>query len=273
MLDGRISGEFLYNYDKVRISEFKVRDRKPSFSEVELYNIQEHYSDFYSLIYVYNADALININGKEFIVPKNSMVVVDRYSVIIGSMTGKKRAKIIVIDFKPELFGRAREDRPDFDKMLKYAMNYKNSIDIDLSKGYYIKDPDKRMEFLFKDCMKEYRGRKLNYMEVLRGHIRTLLIEVARDMGCFDENGINSELVQLIVDFCELHCTEKITIEDVSKRFNYSQSHITRVCKKELGMSFAEFVRQKKIYMNRMYLCRFFIWKKVAFCLKYNAFQ
>ena len=53
MLDGRISGEFLYNYDKVRMSEFKVRDRKPSFSEVELYNIQEHYSDFYSLIYVY----------------------------------------------------------------------------------------------------------------------------------------------------------------------------------------------------------------------------
>lgn len=248
MLDGRISGEFLYNFDKVRMSEFKVRDRKPSFSEVELHNIQEYYSDFYSLVYIYNADAMIYINGYEFIAPKNSMVVVDRYSTIISCMTGKKRAKTITLDFKPELFGRVREENPDFDKMLKYIMHCNNSVDVELPKGYYVYDLDKRLEFFFKESLMEYKHRKINYMDILRGHIRTLLIEIARDLHCFDEIGVKDELVQQIVDFCEIHCTEKITIEQIAERFNYSKPHITRVCKKELGMSFAEFVRQKRIY-------------------------
>lgn len=247
MLDGKISGEFLYNYDKVRMCEFKVRDRVMSFTEGEINNIQNLYSDFYSLIYVYNADSIVYVNENKLIVPKNSMVVVDRYSVVLACMSGKRRAKTITFDFKPELFGRVRDDEPDFGEMLKYIMHSNMPVNVDFSKGYYVCDSDKKLEFLFRHSLREYRERKINYMDILRGNIRTLLIEIARDINCFDGNGINDDLVKRIVDFCEMHYTEKITIEELAQRFNYSKSHITRACKKELGMSFAEFLRQKKI--------------------------
>ena len=59
---------------------------------------------------------------------------------------------------------------------------------------------------------------------------------------------VTSNLPLVPEELVGFNMIEKITIERVAEKFNYSKSYITRVCKKELGMSFAEFVRQKKIY-------------------------
>ena len=251
MLSGRVSGEFLYNADKIRISSYPVRDRGASLSETELHNIRDHMSDFYSLVYIYGADAMVTVDGKNKLVPKNSVVVVDRFSVIIEHAVSSKRASLIALDFKPELFGRIRENAPDFGNMLKYIMGCEDDIGIKIPKGYYLQDKNRNLKFLFENSKEEYRERKLRWVEVIRDNIRNILIEIARDLECFDEKNVGNELIQRIVDYCELHVTEKITVKDIAKKFNYSESQITKVCKKELGLSFAEYLRQKKIY----YVC------------------
>ena len=248
MLSGRISGEFLYNVDKVRISSYPVKDRSATMTEAEINNIRNYKSDFYSLIYICGADALVCVDGENTVVPKNSMVVVDRFSVVVSRSINAKRANIIALDFKPELFGRIREDVPDFGAMLKYIMNCEDDIDITIPRGYYLHDKNKTLKFLFENSRNEYKERKIRYYDIIRDNIRNILIEVARDLNCFNERNVSGDLIQRIVDYCELHVTEKITIKDVAEKFNYSESHITNVCKKELGLSFAEYMRQKKIY-------------------------
>ena len=248
MLSGRVSGEFLYNADKIRISSYPVKDRGMSVSDRELYNIRKHASDFYSLVYLYGADAMVSVDGKNKLIPKNSVVVVDRFSVIIEHAVSAKKAMVIALDFKPELFGRIRENTPDFGEMLKFIMGCEDDTAVTVPKGYYLRDTNKNLRFLFENARKEYRARKLRYIEIVRDHIRNILIEIARDLGCFNERNVGDELIQRIVDYCELHVDETITIKDLAERFNYSESHITNVCKRELGLSFAEYLRQKKMY-------------------------
>ncbi len=114
MVSGKISGEYLYDADKVRVSSYTIKDRNHAMSEAEIHNIKNNLSDFYSLVYIYGADAMVYIDGEKIIVPKNSMVLVDRFSVIIECAINTKRANAIVLDFKSELFGRIRENSPDF---------------------------------------------------------------------------------------------------------------------------------------------------------------
>jgi AraC-like DNA-binding protein len=248
MLSGRVSGEFLYDADKIRVSSYPVKDRGMAMSEIEISNIRNNLSDFYSLVYIYGADALVYVDGEKRIVPKNSMVLVDRFSVIIECAINAKRANLIALDFKSELFGRIREDAPDFCNMLKYIMDCDTDLDVTIPKGYYLYDKNRRLRHLFENSKEEYKERKLKYIDIIKDNIRNILIEIARDLNCFDERSVGGELLQRIVDYCELHVTEKITLKDISEKFNYSESHITKVCKKELGLSFAEFLRQKKIY-------------------------
>ena len=251
MLSGKVSGEFLYNADKIRVSSKSVKDRGVGISETENRKINNNMSDFYSLVYIYGADALVYVDDEKRIVPRNSMVLVDRFSTIKEYAINAKKADIIALDFKSELFGRVREDAPDFGNMLKYIMGCDTDLEVNIPKGYYLYDKTRRLRNLFESSKAEYKERKLKYIDVVKGNIRNILIEIARDLNCFDEETVGSELIQKIVDYCEIHVTEKITLKDISEKFNYSESHITNICKKELGLSFAEFLRQKKIY----YVC------------------
>lgn len=251
MLSGKVSGEFLYNVDKIRMSSYSVSGKGNLMSEKQLYNISKYASDFYSLVYIYGADAWVSVDGEKKLIPKNSMVVVDRFSVVTEHAVYSKKANAIVLDFKPELFGRIRKDEPDFCDMLKYIMGHEDNIKIKMPKIYCLEDKNKNLKFLFENSMTEYKERKLRYTEIIKDNIRNILIAVARDLNCFDERTVGGDLIQRIVDYCEIHVTERITIKDIADMFNYSESHITNVCKKELGLSFAEYLRQKKIY----YVC------------------
>lgn len=240
-----IKGEFLYNYDKIRISQQKAKE-KPS-NEVE-----DHTANFYSLVYVYGGDAHVYIDGEKSEVPENSLVIADRFSTIVPCQAGKRKAFRIAVDFKPELFGRVGKGKNDFNDMLKYVIGTFDEYNFKMPKGYFLRDKTGRIRYLVENSFNEYRERKIKYIDIIRDNIRAILIEVARDLGCFTDKSLESELLQRIVDYCQIHYMEKITIQSLSEKFNYSESYITKQCKKELGIPFAEFLRQKRIYSAAM---------------------
>ena len=59
---------------------------------------------------------------------------------------------------------------------------------------------------------------------------------------------IKAEIVQQIVDYTEIHYKENITLELLSKMFYCSGAYITKMFKREMGMSYAEYLRQRRIY-------------------------
>lgn len=248
MIKGVIKGEFLYDYDKIRMNKQKAKERIPSFTEREIFGIENNPANFYSLIYVYDGDSNVYIDDEKYIVPENSLIIADRFSVVTPCVRGLTQAKFIALDFKPELFGRIGKDHSDFDQMLKYVIKTFCYYEFDMPKGYVLRDTTGKIRRRIEDSWEEYVGRKIKYVDIIRDNIRAILIELARNLKCFQDNCIEVELVQRIVDYCEVHYMDKITLKSLSERFNYSVPYITKMFKKELGLSFAEWLRQKRIY-------------------------
>ena len=215
MIKGVIKGEFLYDYDKIRMHGQKVKERIPSFAEREFLGIENVTANFYSLLYVYDGDSNVYIDGEKYIVPENSSIIADRFSVITPCMRGGRQARFIVLDFKPELFGRIGKDYGDFDEMLKYVIGTFYYFKFGMPKGYVFRDISGKIRQRIENSWEEYVSRKIKYVDIIRDHIRAILIEVARDLQCFQDNCIEVELVQRIVDYCELHYMEKITIKSL----------------------------------------------------------
>jgi len=250
LLKGSVKGEFLYDYDKIRMQGGRAKDRVPSFTELEIYDIENLPANFYSLVYVYGGDANVYIDGEKYIVPENSLIIADRFSVIIPCTRGRRQAYWVALDFKPELFGRIGKDYGDFGEMLKHIMGTFYDYKFDMPKGYILRDRTGRIKERIDISWLEYKNRRMKYVDIIRDNIRAILIELARDLQCFKDNSIEIELIQRIIDYCELHYMDKITLKSLSERFNYSESYITKAFKREMKISFAEWLRQKRIYIS-----------------------
>lgn len=66
-----------------------------------------------------------------------------------------------------------------------------------------------------------------------------------------DSSKKNDSDYKAILQFLESNYTKNISLEDVSNRFNYSGSHISRLIKNETGYSFSRYITTKRIEMAK----------------------
>ena len=64
LIKGVIKGEFLYDYDKIRMNRQKAKDRILSFPERKFFGVEDVISNFYSLVYVYDGDSNVYIDDE-----------------------------------------------------------------------------------------------------------------------------------------------------------------------------------------------------------------
>lgn len=250
MHKGKLSGEFLYNHDKVRMWSGYKNVESDGIPQEVIYNIQNHVSDFYSLVYIAENDAVVYIDEKIRDVKRNSVIFADRRSVIkVFSKYDYAKCYEIILDFKPELFGKIGTQDVNFNKILTYVVNGNyEDIQVTIPEIYSLRDEKGIIKFLFENALAEYKTRKLNYIQVIKNNVQNILIEIARSLECFDNSMIKAEIVQQIVDYTEIHYKENITLELLSKMFYCSGAYITKMFKREMGMSYAEYLRQRRIY-------------------------
>lgn len=64
-----------------------------------------------------------------------------------------------------------------------------------------------------------------------------------------------SPTVDSIVNFIFYNLQNQITLEQISKQFNFSPAYINRLLKKETGYSTVQFIKQKRISLAKTLLC------------------
>ena len=64
----------------------------------------------------------------------------------------------------------------------------------------------------------------------------------------------SNELVCDILDFIDMYIKDKITIDDLSNRFNYDRYYLMKVFKRELGISIINYINITKIYNSLFYI-------------------
>ncbi|MBQ7974796.1 MAG: helix-turn-helix transcriptional regulator [Clostridia bacterium] len=246
----RVDSEYLRNYDKVMVYRCSVINEDYSttrYKNKEIY-VQRFNSDFFNLVYTFE-NAVAVCNNIKISIPGKSVIAVNRLVDFNMYPADDAAGDVIGIMFKPELYGVLTTKKTTLFQMLEAVAGVSKITEPKCPDIYVLRDESASLEGFFTEAEKEWRERKPKYIEIVKSIITSVIINISRDMKLYSDKNIVSDIVQRIVDYCELHYCEKLEISHIEKRFNYSGAYITKLFKNEVGMTFAEYVRQKKIIL------------------------
>lgn len=76
---------------------------------------------------------------------------------------------------------------------------------------------------------------------------RKMALDFTKKMHLLKKNAVISKPITLCIDYIYNHMHEKITVDTLSDYVNLSNGYLSRLFKKELGISVSDYIREKKI--------------------------
>ena len=131
-------------------------------------------------------------------------------------------------------------------------------------------------EAFLRGC-KESEKRLPGWEVALYGNTNLLLTLLIRAMEGREEQPLTekTELLDELLTYVSIHLQEKITVSDTARNLHVSESTVTHLCSKRLGMSFYRYVTQQRLDRARRLMLEYgdlaMVAEKSGFC-DYTAF-
>lgn len=105
----------------------------------------------------------------------------------------------------------------------------------------------------FRRCVQECEQKQLRWETAVFGITTELVAQLARAWhGTHDSSRSKPELLDRILSYLEAHLSEKITLQDIAARFWVSQSTISQLFRKKMGVSFYRYVTMRRLSEAQM---------------------
>ena len=107
-----------------------------------------------------------------------------------------------------------------------------------------------KVENILQNLLNEYSSKKKEYKGYIVALLSELFLEMWRTKKTFSNNPSkhNSQVIMpRITDYIDAHCFEPITLAKIAKLYNFNQSYLGRVFKKKNGISFNDYVKEKRM--------------------------
>ncbi len=129
----------------------------------------------------------------------------------------------------------------------------------------------------FQKCCRETEKRLPGWEAALYGNTVSLLTQLSRAM--LDTNrppaSERSEILDELLVYVAEHLKERISVASAARHILVSESTITHLCRKRLGISFYRYVTQQRLIAAKQYMQQEIplgqVWEQAGFC-DYSAF-
>jgi YesN/AraC family two-component response regulator len=221
------------------------------FSVFKAYSnvIASHGHDFIEFAYVMQGamEHRFNEETKE-IANTGDYYIVDYDSV--HSYSKKSAEKLVVVNFLfyPDFIERVLTGYKSFDDILNtYSMRFSYKTLHSSPTGKVLHDDDGRIGEIVKDIVREYNIKNYGYLEYIRCRLIEILIITMQKIGGIQKNNEYSDVVTEIIKYTKEKYNEKIKLDDLAKKYNYSLSSISKKFKDEMGIGFAQYLQRIRI--------------------------
>lgn len=201
-----------------------------------------HTHDFLELIYVYSGNAVHIYNGKQTQIGSGEYVFIDFNSE--HSIKEKSEGfNAITCTFVPEFVDSTLPGITGIGEVLKsYNINL---VSRSLSEVCFFDDRDGRILRLLELMLDEYRRKDAGYLSIIRSCLIQILVLTARRTELVSSR--TDERIGEIADYVYRNYSEGITLDKVSRKFYCSLSNISILFKKQMGMTFTEYLRKVRL--------------------------
>lgn len=215
----------------------------------EYFHGEEEHHDFWEIVYAYKNGVVCMADGKQIQVPEGNILFHkpnQRHSLTVNNT---ESTGVFVLSF--DCLSEAM--RFFTDKMLKLnkrQIKFVNEI-INIAKNTY----DITFYHLDTDIMKLLPNPMLGGEQLIKNNIENLLIDLMRSLTetedgndvFLQETEINNKIAEEIIKILKNNLYGRLTIEEVSKKINYSKAYVFRQFKQATGKGVMEYYNDLKI--------------------------
>ena len=211
-----------------------------------------HGHDCFELTYVTGGTAKHVLNGIEGQLKEGDYFIMDYGSR--HSYQESRDFSLINCLFVPELIDSSLADCRSFEEMLRVCLirYYKQYYGQSLS-DHILHDEDGQVLGLLMGIAREYEGKRMGYMQILRCHLMEILIltlrKIIKDGSGNGRGEARSTTVLTLIQYLEANYRDRAVLAHFCEKYHFSPQYISGRFKRETGMTAVEYLQ--KIRMEK----------------------
>ena len=212
----------------------------------------QHTHDSTEMVYIVGGNGEEFVNGNVIKAEAGTMIIMNKNC--IHSFNSTMPLKYYNILFSPRLLGDDMDSDTNFATIFK-KMGFTTEIEADYICVHF-KEPSKRakMQELFRSLMREGVRGEQGSLYAAKIKLEEILLIVARNYKSSNISNEYSADFCAVMEYIDAHCTEKLMLADVAKRFGYDKDYFSRIIKKNCNMSFKQLIVNKRVSKTLYYV-------------------
>ncbi len=239
------SGKHIIDFDKV----FPITSSQFSFKHDFI--LTPNYHDYLEIGYIVEGKGFLNINNKKCPINKDDIIIIGNHELHTWTKLKNEGFTILVIFFLPEFIYKAGGSEIDLDYLKPFFLrneSFSNIIHSTKINYKNIQDYIDKIHYLLK-------GNNSNY----RINVKTYLINILWTISNYFESDnlqpteeyskkiedINK--LKEVIAFIQTEYHNNITLEEISKKANFSPCYFCKFFKKVVGCTFTKYLLNIRI--------------------------
>ena len=233
-----------YMYTSRRVSELNVGIEVKEHPTETIY----HEHDFFELVYVLEGKAEHTVDGTTMTISRGDYFIIDYGMKHKYKAIGQGTFRIMNCIFSSMVIDTSMKNCRHFKELINhYLINFDSNVLNSNPTNYKYRDKNGEVLKLLNRMYREYTDKKIGYLEMIRGQLIELLISIIRNITIADTEAYDNDIVQYILKHVQKHYAEKISLQKIATKYNYSLNNASRLFKDRTGLSFQDYVQSVRI--------------------------
>ncbi len=209
-----------------------------------------HKHDFLEITYIVSGDGVQYVDGNEYKVKKGDMIFINCTQT--HSFTTNKEMTYVNFLLNPEFMSNELVNSENLYDVFSLSIfdEFRNDINMTCPVVRFYGKEIVELEQIIEYMISELAEKKPGYKSILKGYMSVVFSKLLRNLKTSvnaDEFLYVDKIAAEILDYINQNSFEKMTVEDISKKFFYNPSYFSKVFKKCYGMSPATYIRERRI--------------------------
>lgn len=213
------------------------------------YDSDRHDHDYIELAYVISGKLYHYLDGERTSLGRGDFVFLNYGDLHQYKLQSGKTAYLINCAFLPSFLNQTKTDCRDFNEVLASAPFFytKGTLNKNPCRHVFKDSKDKRVRNLLEDMIKEYNTPYSGNDEIIRSHLKEIIIRAMRQISGDIEESRDSFAVKALRYASENMTVADLSINRLAESEGISRQHASKKFKDATGKSFGEHLRFLRI--------------------------
>ena len=206
------------------------------------YDSDRHDHNYIELAYVVSGKLYHHIDGEKVLLSKGDFIFLNYEDIHQYKLQSGKTAYLINCAFLPSFLNSTLTDCRDFNKCLSSPPFFfsKEFLRENPCRHVFKDSKDKRVRYLLEDMIKEYNSPSSGNEEIIRSHLKEIIIRAMRQISGDIEESRDSFVAKALRYASDNMAVADLSINKLAESEGISRQHASKKFKDATGKSFGE---------------------------------